>query len=379
MQHKSNTPPLACLAKALKILSMMYFCSGFSVTAETNKPLPKPPKTVSEQARESINASKFAEAESAILKYLQAQPNSPDAAECYFLLGRLQARNQRAEDALRTFSNTFSRYPKSEWSAQALAEQIPIYLQRRNPGAAQKCRDELLRHHPQSPTTARVWTSVADQCFDEQKFKEAAKIYQNFEANLTKEEADKLALANVFSVGNGDPERILPIADLALRQNRVVFARSIYDQISKSSNAQRHISHIRTKLGWCLYLDANKENLEQAESLWRQVVKSVKPSDPWYAEAKWHLVQLASGHQGDWKKAVALCQEIEREQPVGSYPHEQALFSRAWLLTVQEQGQLAVDAFDDLIAAYPEKANQPVIIKHRERALESKAKQKAIP
>jgi hypothetical protein len=76
---------------------------------------------------------------------------------------------------------------------------------------------------------------------------------------------------------------------------------------------------------------------------------------------------------------VALCKEIEMEQPVGSYPHEQALFSRAWLLTVQEQGQLAVDAFDDLIAAYPEKANQPVIIKHRERALESKTKQKATP
>lgn len=379
MQTKPNSPPLACLAKALKILSMTYICLGFSASADTNKPPTAAPKSVAQQARDLIKSSKTSVAESAIIKHLHAQPNAPDAAECLFLLGQIQAKSQRNDDALRTFSNTFSRYPKTEWAAQSMAEQIPIHLQRRNPGAAQKCREELLRHHPKSPITAKIWSEIGDQHFAEQKFKEAVQIYQAIEPSLSKEAADKLTLAKVFSDGGGDPSKLIDIAEKAMDQNRHSFARSIFEQIAKSPYAARDLPQIQTRLGWCLYLDPTKENLTRAETLWRQVIKSTRPSDPWYAESKWHLVQLASGHQGDWKKAVALCQEIEREQPVGSLPHEQALFSRAWLLTVQEQGQAAVDAFDDLIAAYPEKGRQPVIIQHRERALAGLTKKKTTP
>lgn len=379
MQTEPNSPPLACVSKALKILSMMYICSGLSAVADTNKPPTSQPKSVAQQAREQLKASKASIAENMILRHLQAQPNAADAAECAFLLGQIQAKNQRYDDALRTFSNNFSRYPKTEWAAQSMAEQIPIHLQRRNPVAAQRCREELLRHHPQSPTTVAIWTVVADQNFAEGKFNEAVKIYQSIEASLSKDALDKLTLAKVFADGTGDPSKLISIAEKAMDQNRHTFARSIFEQIAKSSYGERHLPQIQTRLGWCLYLDATKENLTRAESLWRQVIKSTRPSDPWYAQSKWHLVQLASGHQGDWKKAVAICEEIEREQPVGSIPHEQALFSRAWLLTVQEQGQVAVDAFDDLIAAYPEKANQPVIIQHRERAIAGKNKPKSTP
>jgi outer membrane protein assembly factor BamD (BamD/ComL family) len=379
MQSKPNSPPLACLAKALEILSMICVCLGFSASADTNKPPTQTPKSVAEQARDLMKSSKNAVAESVIIKHLHVQPNAADAAECAFLLGQIQVESQRYDAALRTFSNTFSRYPKTEWAAQSMAEQIPIHLQRRNPGAAQKCREELLRHHPKSPTTVKIWSEIGDQYFDEQKFKDAVQIYQSIEPSLSKEASDKLTLARVFSDGGGDPSKLIDIAEKAMDQNRSSFARSIYEQISKSRYSARHLPQIHTRLGWCLYLDPTKENLTRAETLWRQVIKSTRPSDPWYAQSKWHLVQLASGHQGDWKKAVAICQEIEREQPVGSLPHEQALFSRAWLLTVQEQGQAAVDAFDQLIADYPEKGRQPVIIQHRERALAGLTKKKSTP
>jgi tetratricopeptide (TPR) repeat protein len=294
------------------------------------------------------------------------------------LLGQIQLKNQRLDDALRSFSHITSRHPKTEWAAQSLAEQIPIHLQRRNANAAQRCRDDLLRHHPKSPTTARIWSAIADQHFATQRYKEALSIYQAIEPSLSNEAADKLTLAKVFSDGNGDPAKLIPIAEKAMDQNRDAFARLIYEHLLPSAHP-RHLPQIRTRLGWCLYIDPTKESLIRAETLWREVIKTTRPSDRWYAESKWHLVQLAAGPQNDWKKAVAICQEIEREQPVGSIPHEQALFSRAWLLTVQEQGQVAVDAFDQLIASYPEKAKQPVIIQHRERALAGLAKQKPSP
>ena len=379
MQSKSNRPPLACLSNALKILSIMHVCYGSAALADTDKPPATPPKSIAQQARELILASNSPLAESLLLKHLQTQPNAPDAAECNLLLGQIHLKNQRLDDALKAFSSITSRYRKTEWAAQALAAQIPIHLQRRNASAAQRCRDDLLRHHPNSPTTASIWTTIADQCFAQQKFKQAAQIYQAIEPSLSQEAAEKLTLAKVFSEGNGDPAKLIPIAEKAMDQNRSSFALAIYENIARSPNAARHLPQIHTRLGWCLYMEPTKENLTRAEALWRDVIESTKPGNPWYAESKWHLVQLASGHQGDWKKAVAMCEEIEREQPVGSFPHEQALFSRAWLLTVHEQGQAAVDAFDQLISDYPEKGKQPVIIQHRERAFAGLNKKKATP
>jgi len=64
---------------------------------------------------------------------------------------------------------------------------------------------------------------------------------------------------------------------------------------------------------------------------------------------------MASGPEQNWKKAVSICDSIVREQAKGTFPHEQALFSKAWLLTVHDQGQQAVRAFDELATAYPEK------------------------
>lgn len=69
-----------------------------------------------------------------------------------------------------------------------------------------------------------------------------------------------------------------------------------------------------------------------------------------------------------------MCDQIVKVQPVGSFPHEQALFSKAWLLTVHDQGKAAVAAFEDLAADYPEKMKQPPIQLHVKRAQESAAK-----
>lgn len=360
----------------LRFSGIFLVCATFSAANEEQvKPAPKAPKSVVEQAQAHLKSAKVPLAESLLVKYLQTQPNAPDAAECCFLLGQVQAKQNRTDDALRTFSVVISRYPKTDFAPQALAEQMPLYIIRRNPSAAEKNRDALLANYPKSPVTASVWSKSAEELFNQEKFKEAVVIYQKIEASLTPESSENFLIAKTLSDKNGDPEKLLPIAEKALNEDRIPFAKSIYEYLTKYSKASRLLPEIQTKLAWCLYLDPDGKELARAESLWREVIKKSKPTDPWYADSKWHLVQLHAGPKNQWKEAVTICNEITREQAVGTSAHEQAMFVRAWLLTVQDQGSAAVAAFDDLAAAYPDKMKQPPIIQHRERALKSAAKQ----
>lgn len=70
-----------------------------------------------------------------------------------------------------------------------------------------------------------------------------------------------------------------------------------------------------------------------------------------------------------------MCDRIVKVQPVGSFPHEQALFAKAWLLTAHDKGKAAVAAFADLAAAYPEKMKQPPLQRYLAEAKASAAKQ----
>lgn len=228
--------------------------------------------------------------------------------------------------------------------------------------------------HPESPTTAAVWIDIADGLFTEEKFGRALEIYQKVEKLLSEESLEKMKTAKILASGDGDPAKLLPVAEKALNENNLKLARTLYEQLAKSTQSGRHLPKIHTKLAWCLFLEGDEENRDRAEKLWRGVIRDSQPTDPWYAESRWHTVQLTAGPGNDWKKAVSICDEIAKEQPVGSFPHEQALFAKAWLLTVQDQGEEAVAAFDDLAAAYPDKMQQPPIQAHRERAIASASK-----
>lgn len=167
--------------------------------------------------------------------------------------------------------------------------------------------------------------------------------------------------------GHLEPHSQIPQAPLNEDDRKL--ATELLTLLAKSPKASKDHARIHTKLGWCLLLAGGEENQHRAEQLWRNVIRTSRPSDPWYAESKWHLVQLAAGPQNDWPKAVSLCEEIAKEQPKGSFAHEQAMLSRAWLLTIHRQGKAAVAAFDAMAAAYPEKMLHPPIRKHREEAL----------
>ena len=289
------------------------------------------------------------------------------------MLGKSQAKQDRIDEALRNFSGLVFRFPKTEQAAQSLEQQALLHLQRRNPSAAQELREDLLKHYPKSPTTASIWPKVADQLFQTGKFKEALEIYQQIETLLSRKSLENLNSSKILATASGDPTKILAIAENSLNKGDLKLAKLLYGQLTRSARAKRRLPEINTKLGWCLFLEGGKKNFKVAEGLWRDVIRETQPSDPWYAESKWNLVQMAADIENDLKKAISICDSIVEEQALGTFPHEQALFTKAWLLTVQDQGQAAVSAFEELAAAYPEKMQHPPIKQYMKIASESAA------
>ncbi len=83
---------------------------------------------------------------------------------------------------------------------------------------------------------------------------------------------------------------------------------------------------------------------------------------------------LIFGHKQDLDTAIALCEEQAQEFR-GHFMGEQALFSHAWLLMVDEQWEPALDSFLQLVAAYPRSADNPHVqsyIAHCEQNLEKR-------
>ena len=327
------------------------------------------PQSVTATANGHLKAGRHAEAEKLLQDYLRSQPNGPIAAESRFLLAKSQIGQKRVEDALNTFSVVTLRFPGTEWAAQALEEQAQLHLQRRNPSSAQQLREQLLNRYPKSPTTAKVWTGMADGLFKQQKYPEALAIYQKLGPSLPPASAEMHAVARALTENKGDISKILAMAGSALDQNNLTLAHPLYEHLAKSAANTPALPQINTKLGWCFYLKGGEKDMVEAERLWRDVIKRTRPTDPWYAESKWHLVQFYAGPKNQWKEAVVLCEEIIREQQKGNFAHEQAMLARAWLLTVHGQGKEAVAAFDAMAVAYPDKIQHPPIKRHREQAL----------
>jgi tetratricopeptide (TPR) repeat protein len=329
------------------------------------KNLPAP-----EFARELLAAKRFAEAEKVLIDWLSKNPNAPDSAIGYDRLGKALLGQGRMDEALRVFEKINQRYPTHELAAPSLAQQITI-LQRRNPKASELLRDEMLKRYPNHPATAQAWAPVVHECFASEKYEEVIAWCKRLGATIPNELKDEYEVADALIQAKQDPQKLLQLANISLENDKTKLAKSIYEKMQKMPSAASALDQVETKLGWCYYLSSEKKDLETAESLWRGVIRKGRPNHRWYAESKWHLVQLESGPKGRWKEAVAICDEIIKEQPKRSICHEQALYTRAWLFVVQRQGVAAVEACEDVLKCYPEKKDHPPFVKLQERAKES--------
>ncbi len=309
------------------LLAIALFFSVFRLDAAPPQPPPQaPPKSILEPAQGHLKANRLKEAEVLLLEILRTRPDGPEAAECKLLLGQTQVKQQRYDDALRTYAGLVQRHPETDWAAQGIEEQAKLYIQRRNPKAAQQLRDLLLERYPKSPTTAQVWMTLADGYYQEGQFKEAMAIYAKIAPHGTGAAKDKYEVAKLMTESGGDPGKLLAAADAELKKNRREFAKSMYRMVADKKSAAS--TEARVKYAWCTYLEGGEENLQAAEKIWADVAAH-DPNSEWGCASRWHLVQLHAGPKREWKKAADMCAAISRDFAPGTFRHEQALYTRA--------------------------------------------------
>jgi TolA-binding protein len=309
----------------------------FRLDAAPPQPPPQaPPKSILEPARDHLKANRYKEAESLLLEILRIRPDGPDAAECKMLLGQAQMKQQRPDDALRTYAGLVQRHPETDWAAQAMEEQAKLYIQRRNPKAAQQLRDLLLERYPKSPTTAQVWMTLADDYYQAGQFKEAMAIYSKIAPYGTGAAKDRYETAKLMTQSGGDPQKLLAAGDAELKKNRREFAKTMYRMVADKKTAAS--TEARVKYAWCTYLEGGDENLKAAEKIWTNVAAQ-DPKSEWGSASRWHLVQLHAGPKHEWKKAVDMCAAISRDFAPGTFRHEQALYTRRGCCALTSSGR----------------------------------------
>jgi len=338
--------------------SLLIFTAAVLAEAQTE---PHP----IEAAKAAIKSKNDDEALKLLSAFVRSNSTAPEAVEARFLLGQIQTRQRQVDEAFRTFSAVISSARGTEWAAKALEETAKLHETRRNRTGAQQSRDFLLRDYPESPTTLRVWSAIADRHYQNAQFKEALAIYDRLAPSLRGPAKQQFESAKAIVDSGGEPGRLLVAANDALKNNRRNLARNLYQLIAGQKANPAIVAEARVKYAWCLYSEGGPENLAEAEKIWSSIA-SQDPRSEWGGQSRWHLVQLHAGPKREWQKAVEMCAAIARDFPPGSFRHEQALYTRAWLLRTHKQWEQAHAAFEDLVRYYPAKASHPPILRYME-------------
>ncbi len=325
-----------------------------------------------EAAKVAIKAKNDEEALKLLSSFIRSNATTPEVIEARFLLGQIQARQGQVDEAFRNFSAVITAARDTEWAAKALEETAKLHEARGNRTRAQQARDTLLRDFSESPTTLRVWSVVADRHYQARQFKEALVIYERLSASLRGPAKEQFESAKTIIESGGDPARLLEAANRALKNNRRDLAMNLYEIVSKQGTNPATIAEARVKYAWCLYSVGGPVNLVEAEKIWTTIA-SQEPKSEWGGQSRWHLVQLHAGPKREWQKAVEMCAAIARDFPSDSFRHEQALYTRAWLLRTHKQWGQAKSAFEDLVRYYPAKGSHPPIVRYMEEVADGLA------
>ncbi len=155
-------------------------------------------------AKAAIKSKQDQEALSLLSVFVRANPGAAEAIEARFLLGQVQSRQRRIDEAFRDFRSVISSARGTEWAAKALEETAKLHEMRRNPTGAQQARDTLLRDYPESSAAVpHLWTKVT-LVLDAGDYRNALGLLEKY-------------LANPYARNRSEAERILEAAELALR------------------------------------------------------------------------------------------------------------------------------------------------------------------
>jgi TolA-binding protein len=362
------------LLKQLGCLVLLIVLVGAvvrSVAQEPARPAVKPPATPADQAfsaaEQAMKKSDFTTGRKLFGEFVGKFPGDARVPEAHFLKGLCEQKGGPAGAALSTWNALVALHPKSDSAAKALEQMALHYEKEKASARADEMMNRLLGTFPTNAATVRLWSKRGDALFEAKKYDEAVKAWEAIEASLAPSARQQLAVARVLAKGKSDPRSLLEAANTSLERNEVALAIGLYQAYLERFPNGADIRQAKTQLGWCYYLREQDKDIDQAESLWKEVAQQGPANDEWVGESQWHLVQILAGARGKWEQAAALCETIAKNFPKGSFRHEQALFSRAWLFWAQREWQKSKTAFDALIAAYPEKTNHPPIVEYIEQ------------
>ncbi len=236
------------------------------------------------------------------------------------------------------------------------------YRIQKNERELEKTLARLAEFFPANAITVREHASSARARLEAGDYAGAAALYKTVASHLKGDDLLNYDLARELSAPDSSVRAILVSAGRHLSENSIPLATRLYSEALKRNPAGSDRHEAMTKLGWCLYLQKKDK---ESERLWRNVIASAPMGDEWRGKSRWHLVVLNAGVFDNVKEAIALCDEQAKEFK-SCFFHEQALFSKAWLLWTRKRWTEARAAFDDLITHYPEKAVHPPIVKYIE-------------
>ncbi len=346
------------------ILAFMVSANSFAVQAATNKTT-KDTQAADElwkSAHDSFNKSKFKIAHDLFQKFSLRYHKDSRRKDALYYQGLCEMKMGQGTSAMYTWKQLVMMEAREKTRSKALLlalEQMIQYCdQKGDKRQKEKLLKQLLRDFPDSPVTVRVFVKLAQRRLEASDYARAKTLYESMRTKLSPEDQKNLELAvTMSSQGSWKPKQLLDYANKSLEEDNVKLALKLYRTFQRDFPKSSLVGEVRTKLGWCYYI--NRE-YGKAEKLWKTVISKRGVKDDWVAKSRWHMIMLNAGPYGKVDEAIKLC-EIQAKEFRGEFYEEQALFSRAWLYWTQKKWVKAKSAFDDLIKAYPAKAEHAPI------------------
>lgn len=307
------------------------------------------------QAKSLSEARKFPDALKMLDAYTRANPRAKDAPAAFLLKGRCEELSKGAISAEgeRTWEWLIRTYPDSDEAAQAFQNLIRFYASRSRPDMVEKTRQRLLRQFPGHPVVMETLLAEAKNLAAGGEHGKALAIYEKISEGLSPADRQQMELCRLAAAG--DPESLFTAAQATFLANPLE-AEGFYEAYLKKKGDPANLSQAKTRLGFCYSRSKDPQKIEKAEKLWKEVIARGPPSDEWVMESRWYSIQLLAGPKNQWREAIRELDAILRVSSRGAFRHEQALFTKAWLLWANKQWADAAKGFQLLVETYPAKA-----------------------
>lgn len=310
------------------------------------------------QSMRLVAAGDVAGAERLLRAFLEEHPLNPAAPGIRLLHGQCLAALGRHEEARQAFERAASSAPRGNVAPAALEHLARLHEQQEEPEAAARTRERLLREHPASRETVRLWLESARSAFESHRYAEAAAIYVLFMDHLEPGHLLELQAAWALEDG-GDAEPVIASARAAMREGRHLAAAELLQGLRNQSPEHRASLELIAMQARCLIGMGGQRNFEEARDVLERVFRHPAIDGELARDVAWELVRLNAGSIGDPDAAHKWWERAMEVTVPGTFEHQQGLFIRARILQGEGRHSAALTAFEDFAGAYPNEAATP--------------------